>query len=90
MLAEEVLKEFKEAASITKRVVGNWMKPTLGFLNQIGNLYYALAAKYIITQLVCGKMMSLRIPGKKHVCRDYSDVRRLECCRSRAIFPVPS
>lgn len=35
----EVLEEFKEAASITKRVVGNWMKPTLGFLSQIKNLY---------------------------------------------------
>lgn len=38
MLVEEVPEEFKEAASITKRVVGNWMKPTLGFLSQIGNL----------------------------------------------------
>lgn len=38
VLAEEVLEEFKEAASITKRVVGNCMKPTVGFLSQIGNL----------------------------------------------------
>lgn len=38
VLVEEVPEEFKEAASITKRVVGNWMKPTLGSLSQIGNL----------------------------------------------------